>query len=61
MELAGDFEEVEKQELELGARKINVASSPRSDSSSCQKDQDPVTVNGIHLSLFCFPCCRIFA
>ncbi|KAG5134744.1 hypothetical protein JHK82_025932 [Glycine max] len=32
--------------INLGARKINVASSPRSDTSSCQKDQDPVTVNG---------------
>lgn len=35
--------------INLGARKINVASSPRSDTSSCQKDQDLVTVNGIHL------------
>ncbi|XP_047157204.1 uncharacterized protein LOC124828041 [Vigna umbellata] len=32
--------------INLGARKINVASSPRSDTSSCQKDQDLVTVNG---------------
>ncbi|RDX97425.1 Histone-lysine N-methyltransferase 2B [Mucuna pruriens] len=32
--------------INLGARKINVASSPRSDTSSCQKDQDPVAVNG---------------
>lgn len=35
--------------INLGARKINVASSPRSDNSSCQRDQDLVTVNGIHL------------
>ncbi|XP_027354526.1 uncharacterized protein LOC113864700 isoform X2 [Abrus precatorius] len=32
--------------INLGARKINVATSPRSDTSSCQKDQDLVTVNG---------------
>ncbi|XP_020214568.1 uncharacterized protein LOC109798639 isoform X1 [Cajanus cajan] len=32
--------------INLGARKINVASSPRSDTSSCQKDQDLVAVNG---------------
>ncbi|KAJ1400295.1 Zinc finger, PHD-type [Sesbania bispinosa] len=32
--------------INLGARKINVASSPRSDNSSCQRDQDLVTVNG---------------
>ncbi|XP_061352536.1 uncharacterized protein LOC133297404 isoform X2 [Gastrolobium bilobum] len=31
--------------INLGARKINVASSPRSDASSCQRDQDLVTVN----------------
>ncbi|KAL1362551.1 hypothetical protein HN51_010802 [Arachis hypogaea] len=32
--------------INLGARKINVANSPRSDTSSCQRDQDLVTVNG---------------
>ncbi|CAL0334293.1 unnamed protein product [Lupinus luteus] len=32
--------------INLGARKINVASSPRSDTSSYQKDQDLVNVNG---------------
>lgn len=32
--------------INLGARKINVASSPRSDNSSYQRDQDLVTVNG---------------
>lgn len=36
--------------INLGARKINVASSPRSDNSSCQRDQDLVTVNGMHLN-----------
>ncbi|KAE9593494.1 putative histone-lysine N-methyltransferase chromatin regulator PHD family [Lupinus albus] len=32
--------------INLGARKINVASSLRSDTSSCQRDQDLVNVNG---------------
>ncbi|OIW05550.1 hypothetical protein TanjilG_23336 [Lupinus angustifolius] len=32
--------------INLGARKINVASSPCSDTSSCQRDQDLVNVNG---------------
>ncbi|KAK7263884.1 hypothetical protein RJT34_31483 [Clitoria ternatea] len=32
--------------INLGARKINVASSPRSDTSGCQKDQDLGVANG---------------
>ncbi|KAJ0095210.1 hypothetical protein Patl1_17176 [Pistacia atlantica] len=33
--------------INLGARKINVTNSPRSDASSCQKEQDVTTTNGI--------------
>jgi len=33
--------------INLGARKINVASSPLSDNASVQRDQDLVTANGI--------------
>ncbi|KAJ9158794.1 hypothetical protein P3X46_024341 [Hevea brasiliensis] len=32
--------------INLGARKINVTNSPRSDASSCQRDQDLTTSNG---------------
>ncbi|KAG8650128.1 hypothetical protein MANES_07G007000v8 [Manihot esculenta] len=32
--------------INLGARKINVTNSPRSDASSCQRDQDLATSNG---------------
>ncbi|XP_022960261.1 uncharacterized protein LOC111461058 [Cucurbita moschata] len=32
--------------INLGARKINVANSPKSDASSCQREQDLVTSNG---------------
>ncbi|XP_044489518.1 uncharacterized protein LOC123213943 isoform X2 [Mangifera indica] len=32
--------------INLGARKINVTNSPRSDASSCQKEQDVTTTNG---------------
>jgi len=35
--------------INLGARKINVASSPLSDNASFQRDQDLVTANGICL------------
>lgn len=33
--------------INLGARKINVANSPKSDASSCQREQDMITSNGI--------------
>ncbi|KAH9774554.1 PHD finger family protein [Citrus sinensis] len=33
--------------INLGARKINVTNSPRSDASSCQREQDLTTSNGI--------------
>ncbi|KAK2637037.1 hypothetical protein Ddye_031829 [Dipteronia dyeriana] len=33
--------------INLGARKINFTKSPRSDTSSCQKEQDLMTSNGI--------------
>lgn len=42
--------------INLGARKINVASSPRSDNSSCQRDQNLVTANGMHLNEVLFIC-----
>ncbi|KAI9116674.1 hypothetical protein K1719_012332 [Acacia pycnantha] len=32
--------------INFGARKINMTNSPRSDTSSCQKDQDLVSTNG---------------
>ncbi|XP_054792178.1 uncharacterized protein LOC129297866 isoform X2 [Prosopis cineraria] len=32
--------------INFGARKINVTNSPRSDTSSCQRDQDLVSTNG---------------
>lgn len=35
--------------INLGARKINVASSPLSDNASFQRDQDLVTANGMRL------------
>lgn len=33
--------------INLGARKINVTNSPRSDASSCQREQDLTTSNGM--------------
>jgi hypothetical protein len=46
--------------INLGARKINVASSPLSDNASFQRDKDLVTANGIRLNevlfIFLFPC-----
>ncbi|KAL5827369.1 hypothetical protein ACOSQ3_019211 [Xanthoceras sorbifolium] len=33
--------------INLGARKINVTNSPRSDASSCQREQDLMTSNGV--------------
>lgn len=35
--------------INLGPRKINVSNSPRSDTSSCQRDQDLTSANGIYL------------
>ena len=35
--------------INLGAHKINVTCSPRSDASSCQRDQGQVAPNGMHL------------
>lgn len=41
------FVKTKKLVINLGARKINVTSSPRSDASSCQREQDLTTSNGI--------------
>lgn len=35
--------------INFGPRKINAANSPRSDTSSCHRDQDIVTPNGTHV------------
>ncbi|XP_050210004.1 uncharacterized protein LOC126660499 [Mercurialis annua] len=45
---AGKFKSVKAKKLviNLGSRKINVTHSPRSDASSCQRDQDLTTSNG---------------